>query len=401
MLYNYVAYTLDQGIVTGKVEANDEAEARAELEIQGIKPLEVKAPNQFSIDKVLSSLDTVKPKELLPMCRQMSTMLASGATLIRTLEMAQGEGTSKPLRKVLEAIHGEVSEGESLTRAMRQHPKVFDDVFVSLVEVGEHTGKLGPALGELADIMASSQEAKAKAVKAMMMPLFLIGSSLLMLGFMAFVAFPPLIATFEDMQVAVPFYTALLINGVSGITDNILPIFLSIVVVVVTYKVLGRVPSTAYWLDQAKARSPILGPILLAGELGRFTRVMATLLNNGVDLPSALRLAMSASKNAAVMAAWTDAEASLIEGHRIGEALARHSILPAVFVELVTIGEESNTLPGVATELADSYQKQFEDKIANVLAILEPVSTFSVGGLVLFMAMSTLKPILSAAQQVE
>ena len=401
MQYSYVAYTLDQGIVKGKVEAGDESEARAELEEQGIKPLRLKAPTQFSFDKVLSSMDKVKPKELLPMCRQMGTMLASGATLIRTLQIAQGEGCSKPLRKILADIEVNVGQGESLTKAMRNHPKVFDDVFVSLVEVGEHTGKLGPALSELADIMAAQAEAKAKAVKAMMMPMFLIGSSMLMLAFMAFVAFPPLIATFEDMNVEVPIYTALLIGGVNGATANIGPVFLVLVVTVIVYKVLGRFPTTAYWLDQGKARLPIMGGIMLAGELARFTRIMATLLNNGVDVPSSLRLAMTASKNSAVKKAWTDSEESLVSGHRMGEALSRHSILPAVFVELMTIGEESNTLTQVSTELADAYEKQFEDKIGNLLAVLEPVSTFSVGGLVLFMAMSTLKPILGAAQQVE
>ena len=102
-----------------------------------------------------------------------------------------------------------------------------------------------------------------------------------------------------------------------------------------------------------------------------------------------------------MLRAWKDADESLISGHRMAEALLRHPILPQLFVELVAIGEEGNSLPRTSGQLADAYQKQFEDKIAALLAVLEPVSTFAVGGLVLFMALSVMKPILSAANQVE
>ncbi len=339
----------------------------------------------------------VKPKEVDAFARQAATMLASGSNLLRVLEMSQTEGASKAMVRVLQRVHDRVSQGESFTIALREYPKVFDEVFVSLVEVGEHTGKLGPALQQLADIMSQAAEAKAKAVKAMMMPIFLIGTSLMMLGFMVFVAFPPLIDTFNSMGVEVPLMTRVLIGGVSGAKDNIVNLMIGIFAVVFAYKIAGRLELTKYWLHYGKIRTPVLGGVLLAGDLGRFCRVMSTLLAAGIDLPSSLRLGMSASKNEAVKRAWDDANESLIQGHRMDAALKRHSILPQMFVELMSIGEESNTLPGVMNELADSYQKQYEDKIGGILAILEPVSTFSVGGLVLFMALSTLKPILGAA----
>ena len=401
MQYKYVAYSLAAGVVKGKIEADDEAEVREHLDLEGYKPLRIKRPSQFSLDEFLSSLDQVKPKELFGFARQASTMLDSGATLLRSLEMLQVEGTSKAMKKVLVQIHDRVSQGEGFTVALREHPKVFDEVFVSLVEVGEHTGKLGPALNELADIMHQQQEATAKTKKAMMMPMFLIGTSMLMLGFMAFVAFPPLIKTFNEMNVEVPLVTSLLIGSITGLKENIVNVVAIVVGVIVSYKMLGRFPTTKYWMDQVKARMPILGPIMLAGELGRFTRIMSTLLGSGVDLPSALRLAMSSTKNEAIKRAWEDADQSLIDGHRMEEALTEHSVLPRMLVELLAIGEEGNTLPQVTEELANSYEKQFDDRVEGLLGILEPISTFTVGGLVLFMALSVLKPILSAAQEIE
>ena len=239
-------------------------------------------------------------------------------------------------------------------------------------------------------------------MKALMMPMFLIGSSFLMLGFMVFVAFPPLIDTFNSMEnVEIPLVTRILIATVEGVVANIAYIGGGLVVLVVVYKVLRRFPTMKYWLDVAKIRLPLLGPLMLASELGRFTRIMTTLLGNGVDVPSALRLAMSSAKNVAVLQAWTEADESLIQGHRMAKALLNHSILPQMFIELMAMGEDTNTLPKTTGELADAYEKGFEEKSDKMLAIAEPVSTFAVGGLVLFMALSVMKPILSAAGQVQ
>ena len=398
MQYHYTAYTLDQGIIKGRVEAKDEAEVRSELIEQGYKLLEVKPRRHLpSIEKILPSLFQIKTGQLIAFARQASTLLASGADLLRVLEMLQAEASNRRMRNIIGSIHEKVSQGESFTRALREHPDVFDEVFVSLAEVGEYTGRLGPALEQLADIMAQAHEAKQRAIKTLMMPLFLVGSSVLMLGFMAFVAFPPLLDTFQSMDVEIPLVTTLLIGSVKGVVTNALPIFLGGVAAFALYKVLQRFSPTKYGLDKVKCRAPLLGPLVMASELGRFARIMATLLTAGVDLPTSLRLGLGSSQNEVLRRAWTAADQSLVAGHRMGEALSKHRIVPNMFVEMVAIGEESNSLPRTMTEVADSYQKQFEDRIGAILAIVEPTSQIAVGGVVLIMMLSIIKPILSAA----
>ena len=399
MQFQYVAYTLAEGVVKGRLDAETEAEARSELSGRGYKTLQIKRPPRINVGKFFESQPKVKPGELLAFARSSSTMLASGATLLRILEMLESEA-SKGMKKVLGRIRERVSQGDSLTLSMREFPNVFDAVFLSVIEVGEYTGKLAPALLQLADIMEAQQKAKAEAMKAMMMPLFLIGSSGMMLGFMVFVAFPPLINTFNSMDVEIPLVTRIMIGLVEGLVNGIVYVGGTVVTLVVVYKVLQRFPATRFMLHSAKAKAPIIGGIVMSSELGRFARIMATLLANGVDIPSALRLAKSSVKNEAMMRAWDAAEDSLINGHRMSKALLEHKILPQMFVELMAIGEDTNTLPRTMSEIADAYQKEFEDKIGKMLAIMEPVSTFAVGGLVLFMALSVMKPILSAAGEV-
>ena len=400
MQYQYVAYTLTEGIIKGRIEVESEAEARSELDVRGYKTLKIRRPARISLDKLFQTQPTVKPGELLAFARAASTMLSSGATLLRILEMLEAEASSKGMRKVLGSLKERISQGDSLTLAMRDFPKVFDEVFLSLTEVGEYTGKLAPALMQLADIMQQAQEAKARAAKAMMMPIFLIGSSGLMLGFMVFVAFPPLIDTFNSMDVEIPLVTRVMIGLVEGLVSGIVYVGGGVVGFVVLYKFFQRFSAPRFWLHSGKAKAPIIGGLVMTSNLNSFSRIMATLLSNGVDVPSALRLAKSSVKNEAMRRAWDDAEQSLINGKTMSEALLRHKILPSMFVELTAIGKDTNSLARTMTELADAYQKEFEDKIDKMLAIMEPVSTFAVGGLVLFMALSVMKPILSAAGEV-
>ena len=408
MKFQYVAYNLEEGILKGRVEARNEVEARADLVTKGYKPLEVsKAMRLPSLEKLL--LTKPKTGELVNFCRQTATMLASGANLLRVLTMLHDEAKSSGMKKVLGEIRARVEEGKEFSAALKEHPKVFDEVFVSLARVGEYTGKLGPALEELADIMSAQAEAKAKAGKTLMMPVFLIGSSFLMLGYMSFVALPPLLDVFSTMEVDVPLPTLLMVSSTEWIVAHILPgilqegqaatqpgIPLALIATFYGYKQLRRNPKARYILDVGKTRLPLMGPLAIASELGRFTRILAVMLGNGVELPTALELGHNSSKNEAFRRAWRDAIESLETGAEIGKTLAAHKVLPTMFVELWSIGEETNTLPKSMGELADSYQKQYEDRIEGILAVAEPVSTFAVGGVVLFMALSVMKPILAA-----
>ena len=402
MLYQYVAYTLQEGVVKGRLEARTEDDARAELMERGYKPLSVARTLRLpDLDKVFPSLYQVKTGELVAFARQMATMIASGANLLRVLEMLQAETTGRGMRKVLARIHERVSEGEEFTAALREHPQVFDEVFVSLVEVGEYTGRLGPAMEQLAEIIAQAHEAKQRAIKSLMMPVFLIGTSFLMLGFMAFVALPPLLDTFESMDVEIPLMTQVMVGGVNFAVDNVLQILIGVVAVFAVYKLARRFARIKYVLDYAKAKMPLLGGLVLAAELGRFSRIMATLLSSEVELATALRLGLNSTKNEALRRAWDEADQALMSGHRMAEALSKRKIIPTMFVELVAIGEETNTLGRTMTELADSNLQTFEDRVSAILAIAEPVSTFAVGGVVLFMALSVMTPILSAANAVQ
>jgi type II secretory pathway component PulF len=396
MEYQFIGYTLEKGIVKGRIEADTEAEARDNIIQRGYKLLQVKASwRPPGLETLFPSLFKVKSKDLVRFTQQLAIMVRGGGSLQRALELLEIESRNRVMRRILTAIVKSLNEGGSLSSAMAQHPAVFSPRFVSVVGAGEHTGRLAPALDQLASIMDKEQDARQKAKRTMMMPMFTIGASMLMLVLMLTVLLPPLLETFEKMGKDIPLITRIAMAAVGGLTNNLKLIALGIVLTGGGIWGLRRAPNFQYYFHLLQARSPILGPLILAGEISQFSRTIAMLLHSGIPLATALPLGIAGCKNLTLRRAFAAGEESLVAGHGLTEALRTFSILPKMWVELVMIGEESNTLSQTMDDLADAYQKEVENRLGSLLAMLEPLSTFMVGGIVLFIALSMFLPIYS------
>ena len=394
MQYQYVAYNLEEGLVKGRVEARDEDEARSEVQEQGYKPLRItqvwKPPSR---EVLFPSFYKVKPGDLIGFIRQLATMTTSCASLTRTLEMLQAESSNPVMQRTIGQIQTHIDAGGTVSSAMAEHPTIFDPLYISLVQVGEFTGALAPALDELADMMELARESSQRIVKSMMMPLFQVGMAVLMVGLNVFVLLPPLFESFDDDKI--PLMMKVLLGLSDWVKANPLQLIGGIFVFIVVWIILGKIQSFNDWRDAMKARAPIIGPLIVSSQLARFSRAMGMLMSSGVNLADALRLSTNSVSNRALRKALIDAEESLVTGEGMSDALRRHPVMPSVWVELVNIGEQSNTLDQRMGELAVAYQRRMEGQINAILAILEPVSTLMVGGIVIFLAMSMLQPIMS------
>ena len=402
MRFNYVAYTIELGLVKGTVEARGHADARALISRLGHKPLRVApARRPPAVEDLFPSLFQVKKTDLVRFSRQLATMLISGGNLLRALEMLRRESRAGGMKQVLEAIHGTLDQGGSLSSALAEHPKVFSPLFVSVVEVGEYTGGLGPALEQIADILEKEQEAKQKAVKTLMYPLAIIGLSVFTLGVLMTVAMPPMLKIFDQMDADIPFMTRMMVTIVGTLTGNYRELFLAAVAMTALFVLLRRSPRARLRMDAAMARAPLLGPLVVDGELARLSRTLAMLLDADVPLSSGLQLGISGCKNLALKRAFEDALESMIAGHRLAEALERHSVIPPLFLELVWMGEESNSLKRAMSDAANGYQKQLDRRLDSLLGFLEPASTVVVGGIVGLIAFSMFVPIYSGLNAIE
>ncbi len=397
MQFRYMAYTLQQGVVTGRLEAPDQAEAGAEIVRRGLKPLRViPARTLPSIDTLFPSLFRVKASELVRLSRELATVLASGGSLSRALELAQDESSSRLMRRTVAAIRSSLDDGSSLSESLGEHPKVFDRLFVSVVRVGEYTGHLAPALEQLAGMLERSHEARQKAIRTMMYPMAIMGLSFVTLGVLMVVALPPLLKVFDQMGTEIPALTRWAVAMVGGFKNNLPYIMLGIVGSGFLYWLARQLPSVREWMDEAQLQLPLVGRLVIAGELSRFCRTLTVLLDAGVSPAMALNLSIDGCKNHAVNQAMSEAEESLMAGKSLTEALAQSPVLPRLFVELIEIGEETNSLQRTMNDAAKTYEEEFERRISGFIAVLEPASTLVVGGIVGFIAFSMFVPIYSS-----
>lgn len=344
------------------------------------------------------TLFKVKTGELVRFSRQLATLVRGGSSLQRSLEMLERESRNRVLRRVLGNVRKTVDQGGSLSSAFAKFPKVFNSRFVSVVEVGEHTGSLAVSLEQLADALAREQEAMQRFKRTMMMPVFTMGASIAMLVLMMTVMLPPLLEAFSSRGTDVPLVTKIAVACIDVINDNLLAIASAILIFIVVLAVVRRVPRTKYAMHVFMTRLPILGGLIVTRELAQFSRTNAMLLEAGVPLARSLPLGINGCKNLALLRAFTAGEESLLSGHGFASAVAKYSVVPKIWVELVAVGEDNNVMGKTLSDLAGSYEKDVENKLDSLISMLEPASTFVVGGVVLFIALSMFLPIYSGME---
>ena len=402
MLYRYLAYTTAEGIVKGTLEAPTEFEARSLVHRLGYRRLKIFPARRLpSADELFPSLFKVTTGELIRFSRQMATILSSGGNLLTTLEMLKSESRNRMMRKTLTALAQALDSGKSLSQALEEHPRVFNHLFVSVVEVGEYTGALAPALEHLAEMLEKAHEAKQQAIRTMMYPMAIMTLSFLTLGVLMTVALPPLLEVFDSLGSDIPLMTKIAINGMAAARANMANMAIGMVLAAVAFVMLRKIPSVKLWMDTKQASMPVLGSVIVSSELARFSRTTAILLDAGVGLSPALKLGISGISNGYIRCAFLDAEEALLNGERLASALFRYPVIPTIFSELVMIGEESNSLPRTMSDAARTYEGILDQRINTMVSMLEPVSTIAVGGIVGFIAFAMFVPIYSGLDGLE
>ena len=397
MQYKFVAYNLDEGVVKGEIDAKDESDARFSVTSRGLKPLQIKQSRRMpGIEELFPSFNQVGNRDLVRFLRYLATMLGSGASVQKTLAMLQADNRNRMMRLVLGKIRSDLDDGTTLSVAMAQYPNVFSPVFVSVVRVGESTGRLGPSLEQLADILEQEQEAKSRVMRTMMMPMINLVAAGVMLIIMMTIVLPPIFETFDDGENKIPMMMRVAMAISNALTGNALYILVGVIFMIPVIILLKKIDKVNYEIDRFKVNLPAFGSLLISMQLSAFSRTVGILLNSGVPLVDALNLATRGVRNILLRKAFEEAENSLLNGMEIAEALKRHSVVPDMWTELVMIGEQSNSLEKTMNGLADAYQKQAENHLSGLLSILEPLSTLAVGGVVAFLAMSNVQMVQSS-----
>ncbi len=393
-------------LVNGQMELPSREQLVTRLQSMGIFPLQISESEMKGVvalkDKLggrkevsLGMSSRIKTRELTTFTRQLSDLLMAGLTLTSGLRILVNQTENPKFKIVIQAIRDDVQSGGTLAEALARHPKVFNHLFISMIRAGEVGGLLETVLVRLADFQEKEDELKGKILSALAYPLVMVvvGSAavLLLMGYVI----PKFTKMFEEMDVALPLPTQILVS-ISYFIQSYWWLGLFIIAVLVTSirRILKSKEGKRYF-DAWQLKIPLLGELILKREIARFSRTFGELLNNGVNILQALQISAETMTNQVVADEILKIRTNISEGEKISDPLKNSKIFPPVVVNMIAVGEESGHLENVLLKIAVSFENDVDRNVKAVTSLFEPAIILVMGIVVGFIAISMLLPIFS------
>ncbi len=395
--YRYEAVTAQGKILTGTLKAANEVSAERILIGQGLRPVNVDIqPSMWSLEQALPSLFHVKPRDVIILSRQLATLLKSGISLLPALEVLQQQVvSSRAFRKIMESVVYDLRSGSSFTQSISKHPTAFTEIYCKTLAVGEQTGNMEAVLNRMADYL-EKQGTMAKKVKgALTYPAMVLGTGLVVIVILMVTVLPNLVPLFQSLGSELPPTTKLLMTVSNTLINYPLHFIVAIVVLVAVIAWLVKQPAGRRLLDRWMITLPIIGPPTLMGELARVARAMSVLIAAGLSLQEIMELVPQTSNNKVIRSALMEINERLLLGEGLSEPMSRIALFPPLLVQMVAVGEESNTLAFTLGVVADFYEVTSEEKTAAMVGLIGPLSTVLISIFVGFIALSVIMPMYS------
>jgi type IV pilus assembly protein PilC len=380
--FQYKAKTRAGELVNGSLAAGDRRAALAELGKMGFFPLLVEsAEGEAPRGKgARGHRKGVKSRDVLMFTQQLSSLLRSGMSLSQALETLARRTQKKALGAVLTDLRNGIVQGESLSDSLAKHPKLFSRFFVNLIKAGEASGSLDEVLLRLAKHQEQMAEVREKVVGALLYPLIVVGVGICTVIFFMLVMVPRFAMMFKEMGRTLPLPTRILI-GVSGAFTSYWWIGVLVIASAVTlYRIRARTPEGKLALDGLRLRLPVFGRILMASALAQFARTLATLLENGVPVLTALQIVEDTMTNRVIANEIREARTRVTDGTSISQPLSKGKVFPPLLIDMLAVGEESGEVVPALKNIADTYEIELSRMLKVFTTLLEPA-------IIIFMAM--------------
>lgn len=399
-VYSYTFRDPSGGLQKGTAEAESEENLRARFQEQGLEIVEVTMIKKGNIKKA-RSYGKVKLIKLSLFCRQFSTMVDAGVSLVRCLDVLSRQTEDPKLKKILIDIGERVEGGESLSRAMQRHPRTFNNLFIGLIRAGEIGGVLEEALQRLSQFLESDVNLRRKVKAALTYPLIVVLAAVGIVVLLMVVVVPQFTDIFKDLGLKdseFPAATKFLMD----LSDNMVVnwhIFLIVgAAIYAGFKLFSSTRFGRRVVDRIKLKIPVFGPLHLKVCMARFSRTMGTLLTSGVPILQAMETVAGTVGNSIMSDAVLDARARIREGDRIGDPLEASRLFPPMVVHMIGVGEESGSLDYMLQKIADFYEAEVEATLQSLTSALEPILIVFLGVVVGFIVFAMFAPLLKVVE---
>lgn len=355
----------------------------------------------FNMEAINAFLSRVKTDELVLLTRNLGSMLKAGLSLSRALGVLERQTKNPRLKMILDDVVTKINEGLPFYQALEKYPKVFDDLYVSMIKAGEESGGMSEALATLSVQMQRSSTLRKKIKGAMIYPIIviiiLVGIGVLMMIYVM----PSITATFRDLNAELPATTRALMAASDFMVANTLLVLLGMVGAVAGFVYSLRTKYGHRAASWVIPRLPVIGTMAKETNSARTARTLSSLLGSGVDVMRSLEITADVVQNDFYKEIIAEARERVERGAPLSEIFVeRDDLYPVLVGEMIMVGEETGNIASMLEELADFYEKEVEQKTKDLSTIIEPLLMVVIGGTVGLFALAMIAPIYSISDSI-
>ncbi|NIO16070.1 MAG: hypothetical protein GTN70_03585 [Deltaproteobacteria bacterium] len=384
----------------GQIEADSASSARTILLGRDFYPIDI-------TEKVIGEkkgrrgfFQTTLPSknQVTIFTRQLATLISAGVPAARSLESIADQTDDTRLRGLILTVLEDIKGGQGLAEAFSPFPSLFPDIYTNIVRAGEESGTLDLSLNTLADFLEEQEKLTEKIKSALTYPILMLLIATLVVVFLVTFIVPRITTIFDSLGTALPLSTKILIS-ISGFLGKAW--WLLALAIIGGYVLYGKYYASSPGrerIDAIKLKIPLLGKLSICVAMERFSSTMSTLIRSGLTMEKALMISAGTTGNSVIHDRIQHLRERVVEGAPLAGTMKQEPIFPPILIQMVSVGEESGNLDFMLKKAAQAFEREYENFLERFLSLIEPVIILVMGGLVAFIVISVMLPLLNLSQ---
>jgi len=396
--FDYKVRDLSGSIKSGTLEAESQAQVATKLKSMGYAPISIsQVGGGGGMSKEISfgsfGKKKVTLKDLSIFARQFATMVNSGLSLLRALNILTDQTENKELARILGEVRNDIETGNSLSSGMAKHPEAFPPLMVNMCKAGEIGGFLDSVMLQIANNYEAEVKLRGKVKSAMTYPIVVLCIAVIaVIGMLLFIV-PTFVGLFKTLGGQLPAPTRILVALSSGLKVGVIPLVVLIFVGLSVWKKVKRKPEVRAVVDPLKLKLPVFGDLFRKIALTRFARNLGTMMQSGVPILQSLDIVAETTGNIVLERATRAVQESVRTGESLAKPLLDHPVFPPMVVQMMAVGEETGALDTMLHKIAEFYDQEVESTTESLTALLEPLMIAFLGAIVGSMIVALYMPI--------
>lgn len=393
--FAYIAINKDGKEVKGSIQAEDATAARYKLKTDGMTPVSIKEQSILTKDINLGISKGVKSRDLSVFCRQFTSILNAGVTVVDALRMLGEQTENKALKKAIINTRELVEQGETLAEAMRKSPKVFPSMLVNMVEAGENSGSLDTAINRMGLQFEKSAKLSGLVKKAMIYPIVMLVVALVVTIIMSVAVVPQFAEMFAEMGSELPLSTRMVVAFSDFLMKRWYLLIAFAFVLVICLRAFGKTERGKVVYGTLAMKIPIFGKLNVKSYSAKFARTLSTLVSAGMPITQCIEITAKTMSNELFRRAVLKAKVDVEQGIPLSVPIRKAEVFPSMVHNMLAIGENTGNMEGMLDKVAEYYEEETEIATASLAELMQPVIIVILGVIIGALVLAMYQPMIS------